>query len=331
MLLQSVLALSPALLSVGPLQAPQATTSHPRATSHLRAASHLRVPHAPLLQQSPRDASPLYEVSSEQEIDELLKKAPALSVTLVMLLMRGDAKAAKVRRFFLDKCADNEMLQRLIWECDADDAAAAALSTLGAAADTPTPYFVGLDTSGGKVLDFVALTPSALFYGLEDLGGVLDAIEQEEKAAVPSSGGGGSEGEGSGSSVSEERVAALEAEVLDLRMQVSKQQVEVRMCVCGCAHASLRASHASAVLPCGCPARLHATHLKRWTQSASHTLLLRQYMSLFSLSLSFAFFCFRSVRCLSLVHCTQLFGANRQLSSLVERVAALEAAAEESG
>ena len=126
---------------------------------------------------SPLDAaSPLYQVSSEREIDELLAKAPPLSVTLVMLLLRGDAKAAKVKQYLLDKCSDNEMLQRITWECDDAAAMAAALSTLGAAANTPTPYFVGLDPSGGRVLDFVALTPSALFYGLEDLGGVLDAL-----------------------------------------------------------------------------------------------------------------------------------------------------------
>jgi len=195
----------------------------------------------PLLQ-----VSPLIEIQTETELVAALSEVPPLGVSLVMLSVRGDARAAKVRRHLVEKCADNDALLRVTWECK-EDATADALRSLGATASTQTPFCVCFDAQGERVLNFVAGTPSALFYGLEDVAGLLDAMEQEGAPSVETpNGGSGSSSDGSSSSsssssdggdgnggdggdggVSAERVDALEAECQELRMEVSVQRAEL--------------------------------------------------------------------------------------------------------
>merc|ERR1712187_178973 len=143
-------------------------------------------------------------------------------------LQRAELLAAKVKRFLVDKCRDNEMMQRVHWECDAEDAdtTASALRAVGA---STTPFFVAFDTQGEVVMDFVALTPGALFYGLDNLGGVLAAIEEEQAARdVTASGDATSLVSATNlPSADGDRMAALETKVQELQMQLSLQRAEL--------------------------------------------------------------------------------------------------------
>lgn len=206
-------------------------------TAPVLRATRLRAPLSPVLQlppdlSAPGAASPLFSISSEAEFSAVLDESPPLGVTLVMLYVRGDTKAARVKQYLVDKCADNDMLQRLTWECAPDDAESLALAQrlLGADESTRMPYLAGFDARGERVLDFVAQSPSALFYGLEDLGGVLDAIAEEsdssaQAAAEPTQQNGAAAPGSSGAS--DARVGALETEVFELRMQISRLQAEL--------------------------------------------------------------------------------------------------------
>lgn len=186
---------------------------------------------SPRLQAQP--SPPLQQVNSEAELQEAISNAPPMGISLLMFCISGDKKAVKVRSYLEDKCGDNEMLQRIVWQCDRDDSE--ALNCVGADVDR-TPLFIGYDASGARVLDFVAMTPSALFYGLENLGGVLDAYAQQEaRMEQPATGASdGAQAAAVRAGPSEEQVAALElnvqileAKVYELELQLSKQQAEL--------------------------------------------------------------------------------------------------------
>eukprot|EP00966_Prymnesium_polylepis_P289910 6696342-Prymnesium_polylepis.1 len=130
-----------------------------------------------IAQQSPD----LREVSSDDELQAAISDGPSPGVTLLMLSLRGCAKAAKVKKFLLDKTDENPMLQRVHWECDGDDADATA-STLSTFGTSVTPFFVALNPEHGRVMDFVALSPSALFYGLDNLG--VSAAQSAESSIL---------------------------------------------------------------------------------------------------------------------------------------------------
>ena len=44
-----------------------------------------------------------------------------MGISLLMFCISGDKRAVKVRSYLEDKCGDNEMLQRIVWQCDRDD------------------------------------------------------------------------------------------------------------------------------------------------------------------------------------------------------------------
>jgi hypothetical protein len=168
-----------------------------------------------------RSAPPLRQIQDEAELKSILSGMEPLGIALLMCSVRGDEKASKVRSYLVDKCGDNELLTRLHWECDSDDKD--ALACMGAE-PSRMPFFVGFDSTGERVLDFVAQTPSALFYGLENFGGVLEAYAEQESQQQPAA----------AAAPNDERVAALElnveileAELYDLKLQISKQQAEL--------------------------------------------------------------------------------------------------------
>jgi hypothetical protein len=186
----------------------------------------LRVSAPPFMQQ--QQSPPLRKIQDESELKMALSNIPPLGTALLMCSMRGDQRASKVLSYLVDKCADNELLHRLHWECDADEPA----HPMGAD-PARMPFFIGFDSGGEKVLDFVAQTPSALFYGLENLGGVLDAYAEQESQPQQQSAATPAEVT-TAAAASDQRVAALElnveileAEVYDLKLQVSKQQAEL--------------------------------------------------------------------------------------------------------
>jgi uncharacterized coiled-coil protein SlyX len=186
-----------------------------------------RIRALPCMQQS---APPLQQIQTESELKSALSRLEPMGIALLMCSVRGDKKASKVRSHLVDKCGDNERLTRLLWECDSDDKA--ALAAMGAE-PSRMPFFIGFDSNGERVLDFVAQTPSALFYGLENFGGVLDAYaeqdsEQQPAATAPAA------ANADAAAANDKRVAALElnteimeAEIYDLKLQVSKQQAEL--------------------------------------------------------------------------------------------------------
>ena len=192
------------------------TVSSPR--SHLRCA-------VPRLQ-----SLAAREVTCEAELNAAIPEAP---LTILMLSMRGCAKAAKVKKFLAERHGDKPDVQHLAWQLDAEDEEATA-QTLGALRCSRTPFCIAFDSDGSRLADFVAETPSALFYGLEGLGGLLaamdeagmrgDAASSEATAAPRSSGGGGGGGSGNEEAL---RLAALEQTVSDLQLQLSVQRADL--------------------------------------------------------------------------------------------------------
>jgi hypothetical protein len=157
-------------------------------------------------------------VASIAELDQVIRACPLDGITLLMLSVRGDPKAAKVKEHLVNRCA-LPTLRRHHWECSPDDEASLKdMRSLGA---TQTPYFVAYDCQGDRVLSFVAQTAGALLYGLEDTMSVIAAREEERRAtAAPDS---------SNSDVSQlaARVSSLEAELDEVRMQASVQRAEL--------------------------------------------------------------------------------------------------------
>lgn len=157
-------------------------------------------------------------VASIAELDQIIHACPLDGITLLMLSVRGDPKAAKVKEHLVNRCA-LPTLRRHHWECSPDDEASLKdLRSLGA---TQTPYFVAYDCQGDRVLSFIAQTAGALLYGLEDTMSVIAARDDVRRAtAAPDS---------SNSDVSQlaARVSSLEAELDEVRMQASVQRAEL--------------------------------------------------------------------------------------------------------
>ena len=164
------------------------------------------------------EPTPVRTVASIAELDQIVRDCPLDGITLLMLSVRGDPKAGKVKEHLVNRCA-LPTLRWHHWECSLDDEASLKdMRSLGA---TQTPYFVAYDCRGDRVLSFIAQTAGALLYGLEDTMSLVAAREEERRAtAAPDS---------SNSDVSQlaARVSSLEAELDEVRMQASVQRAEL--------------------------------------------------------------------------------------------------------
>jgi hypothetical protein len=132
---------------------------------------------APRMQQPARQIA-VRELQSQADLRVALQETPAMGISLLMLSAPDCAKAAKVKKFLLDRGTPNPLVQHLSLEFMPDDTD----NWLAFRGTNParTPHCIAYDTEGSRVADFVAMTPGALFYGLEDLGGVLAAAEAEQ-------------------------------------------------------------------------------------------------------------------------------------------------------
>ena len=118
------------------------------------------------------------ELQSQADLRVALQETPTMGISLLMLSAPDCAKAAKVKKFLLDRGSPNPLVQHLSLEFMPEDTD----NWLAFRGTNParTPHCIAYDTEGSRVADFVAMTPGALFYGLEDLGGVLAATEAEQ-------------------------------------------------------------------------------------------------------------------------------------------------------
>ena len=139
---------------------------------------------APRLQQTP--SIDIRQIQKSAELPAALEDTPTHGVSLLMLSVPDCARAVKVKKFLLDRSAPNPQVQHLSLEVADDDAETWRSFKCNPAR---TPHCIAYDADGDRVSDFVAMSPGALFYGLEDLGGVLTAREAEDAQA----GGGGAE------------------------------------------------------------------------------------------------------------------------------------------
>ena len=132
---------------------------------------------APRMQQPGRQIA-VRELQSQADLRVALEETPTMGISLLMLSAPDCAKAAKVKKFLLDRGSPNPLVQHLSLEFMPDDTD----NWLAFRGTNParTPHCIAYDTEGSRVADFVAMTPGALFYGLEDLGGVLAATEAEQ-------------------------------------------------------------------------------------------------------------------------------------------------------
>ena len=87
---------------------------------------------------------------------------------MLLIKRKDDARASKVLAQFRTSCTN---AAQLLWEFD--DADVAELQDIGINTDR-TPVVVAFD-NGEQIMDFVAQTPSALFYGLQDCAALRDA------------------------------------------------------------------------------------------------------------------------------------------------------------
>ena len=132
---------------------------------------------APRMQQPARQIA-VRELQSPTDLHVALEQTATMGVSLLMLSVPDCPRAAKVKKFLLERGSPNPLVQHLCMEFLPEDAD----SWLAFRGTNParTPHCIAYDAEGSRVADFVAMTPGALFYGLEDLGGVLAATEAEQ-------------------------------------------------------------------------------------------------------------------------------------------------------
>ena len=101
-------------------------------------------------------------VQSEMELQTVISSGTEL--TLLMVSQRGCAKAKKVKEYLMDKLS-SDVMDMVHWEVVGPNDEVAKLGA------TRLPYFAAFNPEGRQILDFVAETPGALYYGLEDVRG----------------------------------------------------------------------------------------------------------------------------------------------------------------
>ena len=181
---------------------------------------------APRLQQSADLRQPIAvrELQSQADLLVALEATPTMGVSLLMLSVPDCARATKVKKFLLERSSPNPWVQHLSMELPGD------ADTWDEFRCNPerTPHCIAYDAEGGRVADFVAMTPGALFYGLEDLGGVLAATEAEqargEAPSLPDPRESDPVARTPGADPSDARLAALEGLVSDLAAELAAQQ-----------------------------------------------------------------------------------------------------------
>ena len=183
---------------------------------------HLTRCASPRMQQPARQIA-VRALQSQADLRVALEATPEMGISLLMLSSPDCAKAAKVKKFLLERGTPNSRVQHLSLELLPDDAD--SWRAFRGTDPARTPHCIAYDSEGARVADFVAMTPGALFYVLEDLGGVLAATEaerardeQRDSAAFASPPG------VPGTEPAEARLAALEGLVSRLAAELSAQQ-----------------------------------------------------------------------------------------------------------
>ena len=193
---------------------------------------HLTRCASPRMQQPARQIA-VRALQSQADLRAALEATPEMGISLLMLSSPDCAKAAKVKKFLLERGTPNPRVQHLSLELLPDDAD--SWRAFRGTDPARTPHCIAYDSEGARVADFLAMTPGALFYGLEDLGGVLAATEaerardeQRESAAFASPPGVQTAGTAPGTAPAlapaEARLAALEGLVSRLTAELSAQQ-----------------------------------------------------------------------------------------------------------
>ena len=193
---------------------------------------HLTRCTSPRMQQPARQIA-VRALQSQADLRAALEATPEMGISLLMLSSPDCAKAAKVKKFLLERGTPNPRVQHLSLELLPDDAD--SWRAFRGTDPARTPHCIAYDSEGARVADFVAMTPGALFYGLEDLGGVLAATEaerardeQRESAAFASPPGVQTPGTAPATAPAlapaEARLAALEGLVSRLTAELSAQQ-----------------------------------------------------------------------------------------------------------
>jgi hypothetical protein len=173
---------------------------------------HLTRCAAPRMQQPARQIA-VRELQSQADLRVALEATPEMGISLLMLSSPDCAKAAKVKKFLLERGTPSPRVQHLSLELLPDDAD--SWRAFRGTDPAKTPHCIAYDSEGARVADFVAMTPGALFYGLEDLGGVLVATEAERAR---------DEGAAAMTPGTEPRLAALEGLVSRLAAELRAQQ-----------------------------------------------------------------------------------------------------------
>lgn len=195
------------------------------------AGLHLTRCAAPRMQQPARQIA-VRELQGQADLRAALEATPEMGVSLLMLSLPDCAKAAKVKKFLVERGTPNPRVQHLSLELMPDDAE--NWRAFRGTDPARTPHCIAYDSEGAQVADFVAMTPGALFYGLEDLGGVLAATEAERArdeqsaafASLHSVPGPAAQTPGTapGTELAEARLAALEDLVSRLAAELGAQQ-----------------------------------------------------------------------------------------------------------
>ena len=114
---------------------------------------------------------PLRRIASFEELEAVEPMSEPDGVQLLMITREGCKYSARMEKVLAERCA-HPLLAGLLWEIGAADDETA--ESLGA---KRTPLVVAFQ-DGRRSFDFVAQTPSALLYGLQDLEGLLSAYEE---------------------------------------------------------------------------------------------------------------------------------------------------------
>ena len=143
-------------------------------------------------------ARPAVRVNSVEQIADM--ESTEGSITLLCAARAGCTTGSRVMNAFEQQTASSKFVQRLLWEINVEDEGD-AMSALGAPRHTAIshyvvctrfssvllfcvgasqlPFIIAWDETGSRMASWVALSPGAVHYGLQDLGGLLMAYESE--------------------------------------------------------------------------------------------------------------------------------------------------------
>ena len=125
----------------------------------------------PYTAHQPHISMDLQRITSEDEFEAIAPLPDSAMVQVLMVSRQGCKYASKMERAFSETCERSPLLEGLLWELGPDGDATA--EALGAAR---TPLFVAF-RNGERTFDFVAQTPGALVYGLQELGDLVGRYE----------------------------------------------------------------------------------------------------------------------------------------------------------